>query len=176
VKKALPPDPNKEAFAIVGELVMISAALDDLLNRVFISALHLGDAPLVEPVIATLDPARKTEILKARAAQIRGARNATDWKKHLKQFCDKVESVYRQRNIACHTPAVLHEGVWSFRPSAAAKLLKNLDIDAKTLRNSSLNDLKIAIATAETALAEGNTLIENFQRTNAELNRRSAMK
>ena len=142
-KKEPAQDPNKEAFAVVGELVMISTALDGLLNRVLITVLDLGDAPLLEPVIATLDTTRKIEILKARAAQISGTRHATEWKKRLKQFSDKVESVYRQRNIACHVPPVLEAGVWSFRPSAAAKLLKSLNIETKSLREFSLNDLRL---------------------------------
>jgi hypothetical protein len=115
---------NTEAFAVVGELVMISSALDHLLNNVLIEVLDLGVAPLLEPVVATLDPARKVEILKERAAHI----TAKDWQKGITKFCDKVESVFRQRNIACHTPPVLEAGIWTFKPVAAAKLLKKLDL------------------------------------------------
>ncbi len=174
MKKEPDPNPNKEAFAVVGELVMISTALDQLLNRVLITVLDLGDAPLLEPVIATLDTRLKAEILKARAAQIHGKQHAVEWKKRVKQFCDKVESVSHQRNIACHIPPVLEAGVWAFRPVAAAKLLKNLNLTTKSLPNFSLNDLKTAIDTAEQALGAGMNIIENFQRANAEIKRRTA--
>jgi hypothetical protein len=57
---------NVEAFTVVGELVMISSAIDHLLNNVLIEVLDLGGASLLEPVVATLDPPRKVEILKER--------------------------------------------------------------------------------------------------------------
>jgi hypothetical protein len=46
---------------------------------------------------------------------------AKDWQKGITKFCDEVESVFRQRNIASHTPPVLQGGVWTFKPVAAAK-------------------------------------------------------
>ena len=58
-KKAKSEKRGQELFATVGELVLISTALDHLLNRVLIAVLHLGDAPLIEPVVATLDATRK---------------------------------------------------------------------------------------------------------------------
>lgn len=161
---------NTEAFAIVGELVMISSAIDHLLNNVLIEVLDLGTAPLLEPVVATLDPARKVEILKERAAHI----TAKDWQKGITKFCDKVESVFRQRNIACHTPPVLQDGVWTFKPVAAAKLLKKLEIAEKRVRPVHLGDFTAAIKTGEATLGAGVQLIANFKRYNAEIKRRAA--
>jgi hypothetical protein len=163
---------NAEAFAVVGELVMISSAIDHLLNNVLIAVLDLGTASLLEPVVATLDPARKVEILKERAAHI----TATDWKKGITKFCDKVESVFRQRNIACHTPPVLEAGIWTFKPVAAAKLLKKLDLAAKKVKPVHLADFEAAIKIGEDALGAGVQLIENFKRYNAEISRRSEAK
>ena len=163
---------NVEAFTVVGELVMISSAIDHLLNNVLIEVLDLGGASLLEPVVATLDPPRKVEILKERAAHI----TAKDWQKGITKFCDKVESVFRQRNIACHTPPVLQNGVWMFKPVAAAKLLKKLDIVKKQVPSVHLGDFRAAIKTGEAALGAGVQLIENFKRFNAEMKRRAAAK
>lgn len=170
-------DPNKDAYAVVGELVLISTALDHLLNRVLIAVFDLGvfdlgDALLLESVVAELDPKRKVEILKGRARHI----SAGDWKKGVIKFCDKVESVFAQRNIACHTPAALEGQVWTFKPVAATKLLKNLDFSEKKLRRFSVDDLKEAIAIGEAALGAGMNLIEDFGRVKAEANRRAAAK
>jgi hypothetical protein len=156
---------GRETFAVVGELVMISTALDFQLNRVLMNVLNLGDNPMIEPVVATLDPARKLEMLKARA----GHMPKNDWRKNLLKFVEQTEAVFRQRNIACHTPPVLENGVWTFKPVAAAKLLKKIDLEEKTVEPSSIEDLKKAIKIGEAALGQGVSVAENFDRANAEL-------
>ncbi len=165
-------DGNKDVYAVVGELVLISSAIDHVLNRALITVLDLGEGPWVESIIATLDTNRKVEILKARA----GHMSSGDWKKGVTKFCDKVESVFAQRNIACHTPPVLEGDVWTFKPVAAAKMLKNLDLTAKRLRPFSVNNLKTAIRTGEAALGAGMNLIDNFTRVNAKIKQRRATK
>jgi hypothetical protein len=122
------PDHSK-TYAVVGELVMIANAIDHLLNNVLIEVLGLESSPLLEPVIATLEPARKIEILKSRAKHI----NNSDWKKGVTGFCDKADSVYRQRNIVCHTPAFPEGDTWKFKPVAAAKVLNKIDLEKKAL-------------------------------------------
>jgi hypothetical protein len=159
---------NRDFFAMVGELVLISSALDHLINRVLIAVMDLGDAPLLESVVATLEPVRKVEILKQRASHIS---NET-WKKKVTKFCDKVESVFRQRNTACHTPPFLQDGVWTFPPIAAAKMLRNLDLPTKKLRPFSAKDFSTAISTGEEALGAGEILIENFKNLNVETKKR----
>jgi hypothetical protein len=62
------------AYAIVGEIVLSATALDHQMNHVLIEVASLAKSPLLEAVIATLDPARKIEILKARARRRRKAR------------------------------------------------------------------------------------------------------
>ena len=106
---------------------MISSALDTLLNQVVVEVLHLGQSAMIIPVVATLDPVRKIEILKDRAAHISNG----NWKRALTKFLDKVESVFRHRNIACHTPPVLELGKWTLRPFAAAKMMKRIDLKEK---------------------------------------------
>jgi hypothetical protein len=165
-------DDNKETYAIVGKLVLIASALDTLLNSVVVQVLHLGTSPMIEPVVATLEPARKIEILKERVPFIRSKND--EWKKHIKTFVAKAESVFKHRNIACHMPAVLENGKWTLTPIAAAKLLKHLDLDRPKAKHFSFADLKAAIATGEQALAEGLGVVENFKRLNAELEKRAA--
>jgi hypothetical protein len=135
---------------------------------VVVTVLHLGQAVLIVPVVATLDAVRKIELLKARANHIPQA----DWKKSLEGFLDKVEKVFKARNIACHTAPVLNNGNWTLKPIAAAKLMKKIDLKTKTIRHVPVSDLRSAIAAGEAALAEGVNLVENFKRVNAELARR----
>ena len=163
---------NIANYAVVGELVLMSTTLDWLLNRVLIAVLHLGSSVLLEPVVATMDTARKLEILKSRAKHI----HKDDWKKGILKFCDQVDSVFKQRNIACHTPATSKDGGLIFKPIAAAKLLKKLDIKTQGLPSTHLDDFKSAIKTGEAALGAGLDLIENFDRVNAEIERRAALK
>jgi len=122
--------------------------------------------------VGTLDPSRKVKILKERAAHI----TANDWRKSLMKFCDKVESVFRQRNIACHTPPVLEAGLWAFKPVAAAKLLKKLDVDNKQVPPVHLAQFEAAIKTGEAALGAGMQVIEKFKRLNAEAKGRADAK
>jgi hypothetical protein len=161
---AMDQEQAKAAYAVVGELVLLSSALDDLVSRALIAVLDLGTSPLLEPVVATLDPVRKVEILKARAAHMPKG----DWQDGVKRFCHKVESVFKQRNIACHTPPAFKDGVWTLHPSTAAKMFKGLDLPGGKMHPFPLNDLRTAISTGEAAFAAGLTLIENFERANSE--------
>lgn len=161
-------DDGRDAYAVVGELVLISSAIDFLSNRLLIVVLDLGDSVMLDAVIATLDTSRKVEILKGRADHM----PATEWKRRVTKFCDKVENVLRQRNIACHTPGSLNDDVWTFTPISAAKMLKKLDLKAKTIRPTTLDDFRVAIATGEAALSEGTDLIERFEHVNAEMKKR----
>ena len=139
---------------------MIANAVDHLLNQLVIEALHLEKSPMLESVVATLDPRQKIEMLKARAKLI----NNADWKKGIRGFCDKAESLYRQRNIVCHTPAYLDGDTWKFKPVATAKLLNKLDLEKKTLSEFPFDGIKGAIATGEAALGTGVNLLENLKR------------
>jgi hypothetical protein len=87
---------------------------------------------------------------------------------------DQVESVFKYRNIACHTPGSLESGKWRFKPLAAAKMLKKLDLKKKKLQHFSFDDLRKAISTAEAALGAGENLVDNFARVNAENAKRAA--
>ena len=160
---------HRDTYAIVGELVLISTAIDHSLNRVLMAVLNIGGPIMVEPVVATLDARLKIEMLKDRAKLIRN----NEWKKGIGKYCDLAEIVFKHRNIACHTPAVLKDGAWTFVPVAAAKLFRRLDLTTKTLKHFSFDDLKAAIKTGEAALGGGENLIENFDRANAEMKRRA---
>ena len=64
----------KDACASVGELVLLYTALDHQLNRIIIEVMQ---APMLEAVVATLDPRQKIEMLKSRVGHVR----QPDWKK-----------------------------------------------------------------------------------------------
>jgi hypothetical protein len=163
------PKPHRDSYAIVGELVLISNALDYLLAEVLIEVLDLGRSTMLMSVIMTLDPARKIEILKARAKLI----DKPDWKKGVTSFLDKAERVYKYRNITCHTQPILVGDKWTLQPFAGAKVLRDIDVPNRRIRPTSFDDLKSAISTAEAALGSGVNLIENFKRANAEKARRA---
>jgi transcriptional regulator with XRE-family HTH domain len=156
----------QDAYAIVGELVLMVSALDHQLNHVLIQVLHLTDSPLLESVVATLDMTRKIEMLKERSKHL----YQPNWKRPLLAYLDKLETVSKWRNIACHTvlnPNDKHGA--AFVPTAAAKLLKALrPKDDQVLEKIPISDLRPQIKLGESALFQGLELIENFQRANAE--------
>lgn len=160
----------RAAYGAVGELVLLATALDHQLNHVLIQVLHLAESPMLEAVVATLDAVRKIEMLRERSKFIAQAR----WQKPVLAYVDKVERVYRWRNIACHTPLIPdkeHGGV--FVPTAAAKLLKGLQLGSEPVaKRVPYAELKSAIKVGKSALAEGINLIENFQKVNAERRKR----
>jgi hypothetical protein len=157
----------KNAYAIVGELVLIANALDYELNRVLITVMHLDESPMLVPVVAALDPGRKIEMLKARAKHL----SSKAWGDKLRDFISHVESVFQQRNFACHLPPSLSsDGNWSLVPVAAVKMLKGFDPITGSVKSVSFNDFKTAIHTARIALGEVHDLLQNFEQLNEKLN------
>jgi transcriptional regulator with XRE-family HTH domain len=160
----------RAAYVFVGELILIMTALDYQLNHILIQVLHLTDSPMLESVIATLDVNRKIEMLKARSRHIR----QPQWRNAIVLHLEKLERISKWRNIAAHTaliPDDEHGAV--FAPAAAAKLLKSLQIeDEPTAQRIPISDLKPIIKLAESALYEGQNIIENFVQVNAERVRR----
>lgn len=153
----------KAAYAVVGEIVLLATALDHQLNHVLMQILSLTDSPMLEAVVATLDTARKIEMVKARSKHI--AQPA--WRKPVVAYIDMLERISKSRNIACHTPLIpdaKHGAV--FAPTAAAKLLKNLDVQDPTSRRIPYGELKVAIELGGAALGAGENLIENFKKMN----------
>lgn len=161
----------RAAYGVVGELILIATALDYQLNHILIQVLHLTESPMLESVIATLDLNRKVEMLKARSKHIQQA----PWRNSVLAHLDKLERIYRLRNIAAHTaliPDDKHGAV--FAPAAAAKLLKSLQIDEEPFANRiPISDLKLVIKLAESALYEGQNIIQNFLRVNSGRRKRS---
>jgi len=162
----------RAAYGVVGELVLLATALDHQLNHVLIQVLHLADSPMLESVVATLDMNRKVEMLKARSKHISNKR----WQQALQVYLDKLEQVSSWRNIACHTaliPDEKHGAV--FAPAAAAKLLKNLQLgESPTAKRIPIGDLPPKIRLGEKALFDGQELLQNFERLNAERTKRFA--
>lgn len=156
----------RATYGVVGELVLLATALDHQLNHVLIQVLHLSESSMLEAVIATLDTVRKIEMLKERSKFIA----QSSWQKPVLSYAEKLERVSKWRNIACHTPLIpddKHGAV--FAPTAAAKLLKSLQLGADPVaKRIPVADLKSGIALAESALGDGLSLIQNFQKVNAE--------
>lgn len=164
-------DKFRASYGLVGELVLIATALDHQLNHVLIHVLHLVSSPMLESVVATLDTVRKVEMLKARTKYI----SVKSWQKPVLVYIEKVEHVSKWRNIACHTPLIPDDKDGAvFASTAAAKLLKSLQIGKDPPdKRIPVEELKRAISTAENALGEGQNLIVNFQRVEAELKKRA---
>jgi len=154
---------HHNTFAIVGELVMIFNSLDWQINHVVIEVFNLGEAKLLEPVVANLDMSRKIHMLKERASVM----HDNEWRKQVVSYCKKLEEVTKQRNIACHSAPVLENNVWKFKSVQATKLFKAINFETKELRGSEIEQFASAIRKAEEALGQGDDLIRNFQRANA---------
>jgi len=161
----------REALSQVGEIVQIASALDHQLTRVVIGVLHLANSTMLEPVVATLDPSRKLEILKGRSKHVK----QPNWRKPIEQYVDLVERVNRVRNIACHSQMLLEEDKFVFSSSQAAKLFKGLKLEGvPTVERTPLEAIVAAISLGEKALGVGENLIDNFKRIQAEIDRRKA--
>ena len=161
-------DEAKRAYAIVGELVLIASALDHQLNHICISVLALTESPMLESVVASIDSARKIEILRGYATKITSAQ----WKMGLKDHADAVEAVNRARNIAAHSVMLFEDGKPVLHSPAAAKLFKAIDLKSKTAAKTNIGTLERAIRKAEVALSSGGNLLKNFERVAAERERR----
>lgn len=160
----------KDACATVGELVLLYTALDHQLNLIVIEVMHLAPSPMLESVVATLDPRQKIEMLKSRAVHVR----QQDWKKAIKTHADRLERVAKVRNAACHTPMIpskKNEG-FEFAPAAAPKLLKSMTVRSKddyAVDRLTLHSLQEAIAVAEKALGGGEDILTNFAKVRSAL-------
>jgi len=160
---------NREMYSTVGELVLLASAIDTQLNTVLIELFSLGNAVLLEPVIATLDPSRKIEMIKAREGFISINNNGKKWKDALKQYVKGVEKIQKARNTVCHTPASIENGTWILRPVQFSKLAKTIDIKSKSSYPISLDSLKDSIKIGEQTLGDGIVLVENLKRFNVAL-------
>jgi transcriptional regulator with XRE-family HTH domain len=156
----------RAAYAVVGELILITTALDYQLNHILIQVLHLTESPMLEPVIATLEMNRKIEMLRARSKHIR----QLDWRNSVLTHLEKLERISRWRNIAAHTALIPDDEQGAvFAPAAAAKVLKSFQIDDEAIANRvPISDLNPIIRLAESALYEGQNIVQNFLRANVE--------
>jgi hypothetical protein len=158
---------DEVAYAIVGELVLISNAVDVMLSHLLIELLSLENSPFLLPVVATLDSSRKLEILKLRAKHFED-----DLKKEVIKLLKNMETVFVQRNIVCHTPPTFRNEEWLLSPIAAAKMLKNISKQ----EHLPISEFKKAIALAESVLGESTMLVKKFQNMNIELKKRRTVK
>ena len=76
-------DPKwRDACAQLGEIILLSTALDYQLTGVVIEVMHLEESPMLETVVATLDSRQKIEMVKARARKL----TSPDWQKALLDY------------------------------------------------------------------------------------------
>jgi hypothetical protein len=115
-----------------------------------------------------MDSRQKIELLKKRAQRI----TQNDWKKGVLQFCEGLEKVHKIRNIVAHDPMVPHDGTFVFRPYAAAKMLRDLDVTTRRIKHTPISECQTAVMNAEKTLNLGLNLIENFKRFSAEYQKR----
>lgn len=153
----------RTAHAEIGELVVLYTVLDHQLNHIVMGIARVAESPMVEAVIATLDPRQKIEILKARADHMQQA----DWKKGLKTHADRLERVARVRNMACHVPLVANEakGILEFAPAAAVKLMKSMTIVSRedySVERQPVGRVKEAIELGQKAFGGGQYLISKL--------------
>lgn len=154
---------------------MLYTALDHQLNHIIIAVMHLAPSPMLEPVVATLDPRQKIEMLKGRAAHIRQA----DWKKAIRTHADRLERVAKVRNAVCHTPMIQRKNSdgFEFAPAATTKLLKSITVISKddySVDRLTLERLNETITVAEKALGSGEELLINFAKVRSALAEKKA--
>lgn len=165
--------PFVKEYALVGELVLTVSGLDFQLTNVLIALLHLAPSPLLFPVISALDTRRKIEMLKARAAHMPGGNK---WKENALKYVDLVERADKGRNTACHLKPRIDGETLSFVPIDAARVLKKLDVDAKSVKEVKIERLQADLLLAQKALWRGEDLLLNLKQANEELDRRRSKK
>lgn len=157
-------DQVEKACAIVGEVVLLSSALDQQLNKLVISVLGIISSPMLEPVVASLDSNRKISILKSYATTIKSSK----WKSVLKDYCKSVESVNKARNIAAHWFLSFDGDIVYLKTIAAEKLFRNIKLDQLVVKKIDLDYIEENSRKAEEALGSGAELIVNFDRVHTE--------
>jgi hypothetical protein len=168
----------KDAYAKVGELVLLYTTLDHQLNDVIIEVMRLAQSPIRmrEALVVTLDPRQKIEMLKSRADHIR----QQGWKKAVKTHADRLERVAKIRNAVCHTPMVPNKkgDGFEFAPAvAAAKLLKNVMFRSKddySIEGLTLDHVQKAKTLAMKALGGGEDILTKFAKARAVLEKKRA--
>jgi hypothetical protein len=169
----------KDAYAKVGELVLLYTALDHQLNDVLIEVIRLAQSPIRmrEALVATLDPRQKIEMLKSRAAHIR----QQGWKKAVKAHAGRLERVAKIRNAVCHTPMVPNKkgNGFEFAPVAAAavKPAKNMAFKSKddySIEGMTLDHVQEAKTLAMKALGGGEAILTKFAKARAALETKEA--
>jgi hypothetical protein len=163
---------TENACAVVGELVLLASALDHQLNRICILLLGLNETPMLEPIVASLDSARKIEILKAYSVKL----SAENWKTAIRKHAEGVEKINRARNKAAHSVLIFENGKAVLFSPAFAKLLSSVDLKSKVAKKLSISGFRNSIKDAERTIGEGHQLIENLMKFQGEVKRREKTK
>jgi hypothetical protein len=161
-----------EICAVVGRMILMASLLDNQVGEILIDVLTLDRTPNLMPVIATLDPSRKVEILKAHLRHMPDG----EWRTELKKYVEAIEGANRARNICGHSMLIERDGEIVLASNAAAKLFKSLDRKNKKIERVSINEIRLEIKRAEAAFQHGISVRENFARFADEFKRKRRLK
>ncbi len=161
-----------EICAVVGKMILLASLLDNQMAEILIDVLTLDRTPKLMPVVATLDPARKVEILKANLRHMPEG----IWRKELQSYVKGVEAANRARNICGHSMLIERDGKLVLASNAAAKLFKALNRESKTIERVAVDTIRLDIQKAEETFHHGMTVRENFERFAEEFRSRRRLK
>lgn len=150
----------KRAYAVIGELMLTATMLDHQLNRICILFFSLTQAPMLEPLIASIDTVRKIEVLKLYASKLK----KSDWSDNLKKHAKRVEAINRDRNTAAHSIMGFQGGKVIFYSAAATKLLKSINSARPAADYVDLAKLENAVLKGRETFASGENLLQNLER------------
>lgn len=150
----------------------MASLLDNQMAEILIDVLTLNRTPNLLPVVATLDPARKVEILKANLRHMPEG----IWRKELKSYVAGVEAANRARNICGHSMLIERDGKILLASNSAAKLFKGLNKETKTIERVEIDTIRLDIRKAEETFQHGMTVRENFERFAEEFRSRRRLK
>ncbi|MCW8283460.1 hypothetical protein K7A42_21410 [Agrobacterium sp. InxBP2] len=161
-----------EICAVVGRMILMASLLDNQMAEILIDVLTLDRTPNLLPVVATLDPARKVEILKGNLRHMPEG----IWRKELKSYVAGVEAANRARNICGHSMLIERDGKILLASNSAAKLFKGLNRETKTIERVEIDTIRLDIRKAEETFQHGMTVRENFERFAEEFRSRRRLK
>ena len=158
-------NPNEGAIEefcrATGELIFWAGFLDQQLNKALIALFALPEHPMIEPLVAQLDPRIKVEIIKKRAKLI----TADEWRKRIISWAKKVETTNSRRNIvAHHTVRVEPNGV-TLQSDQITKILSRLEVAETGITASDafrLADIEAWIDGARKAYENGQVVLANL--------------
>ena len=152
-----------EFCAAIGELILWANMIDGQLNKAMICALSLPEHPMIESVVAQLDPRPKAELLKKRARFIANV----DWRNGIRRWVERAEKVNSYRNYVAHHAIRVKAGKITFHSDQLGKILEKLNLNNKVFEiaeGKGIKDVKEWIEYAKKVITEGDNVLINLDR------------